>query len=480
MQNDVDSIKEQLKDNIQKLIDSGSLNEAGQLVEQYKNIARDDAEAYSMEAVVLIMEGKLQEAEEVLKEGLNIDEKNFDLNYNLGYVYEQAEKFNLALQYYEKANENCNDEKLREQINSTIDVIKNKYPEAVNDKRVKLVFFVKQGMDSFLGDIIDGLSDEYIIKKIVVTDYKQIDEGMAWADICWFEWCDELVIYGSKLPLAREKKIICRLHRYEVFTNYPRQVNWNSVDKLIIVTKHLEKFLKAQIPNINLKVNIVTINNGVNLKKYIFKQREKGFNICYIGYIHSRKNPALLLQIMNILVKKDRRYKLYIAGQFQEPLIELYWNDQVNKMNLNKNIIFQGWQKDIDKWLEDKNYILSSSIHESFGYGIAEAMTKGIKPIIHNFLFADEIWDKRYLFNGIDEAVDMIISEDYNSKEYRNFIEDNYSLNKQMEKIKRTIRYEIIDNKDNKLEKQKFDYKEYWNNRLNSKFDIEGRSESVV
>ena len=59
-------------------------------------------------------------------------------------------------------------------------------------------------------------------------------------------------------------------------------------------------------------------------------------------------------------------------------------------------------------------------------------MTIGVKPIIHNFIFADEIWDKKYLFNRIDEAVDMIISDEYNSKQYRKFIEDNYSLNKQL------------------------------------------------
>lgn len=305
----------------------------------------------------------------------------------------------------------------------------------IHEKK-KMVFFVKQGMDSFLGGIITGLSEEYETRKVIVTDYEQIDKGMQWADICWFEWCDELVIYGSRLPMAKDKKIICRLHRYESLTGYPAQVDWEKVDKLIIVTKHLAKFLQAQIPDISKKVDIVTINNGVDLDKYEFKERKTGFNIAYVGYIHSRKNPVLLLQIMNVLVKNDNRYKLYIAGEFQEPLIELYWNDQINKMNLNDNVIFQGWQNDIGSWLEDKNYILSASIHESFGYGIAESMSRGIKPVIHNFLFANEIWNEKFMFNAIDEAVKMITEGNYNSKEYRSFIENNYSLDNQLRKIK--------------------------------------------
>ncbi|NRY02677.1 hypothetical protein [Clostridium beijerinckii] len=35
----------------------------------------------------------------------------------------------------------------------------------VKDK-MKLVFFVRLGLDSFLGDIIEGLSQEYEIKKL--------------------------------------------------------------------------------------------------------------------------------------------------------------------------------------------------------------------------------------------------------------------------------------------------------------------------
>lgn len=305
-------------------------------------------------------------------------------------------------------------------------------PGVSKEVRPKISFFVKQGMDNFTDDIINCLNDIYEVKKIIVTEYNQIDEGMEWADICWFEWCDELIIYGSNHRLAPHKKIICRLHRYEIFTDYPLKVEWSNVDKLIVVTEHIKRFFFAVMPKLNASLDIVTIENGVNLDKYSFKERKKGFNIACVGYIHSRKNPVLLLQILNKLVKIDSRYKLYIAGQFQDPLIELYWNYQILEMGLKDNIIFDGWQNDIEKWLDDKNYLLSTSIHESFGYGIAEAMACGIKPVIHNFILAHEIWDRKYLFNGIDDAVDIITSGEYASREYRGYIEERYSLKKQL------------------------------------------------
>ena len=436
-----------IKSDIETLIHKKHYKEAIDFLEELIEIVEDDYEIYSMYGVALSMIGKFKEAIDFCMKGLDIAPYNFDLNYNLGCLYENIKDYSKALTFFELALNECEDEAVRENINLIIDNLKG-YEGCSSQK--KLVFFVKNKMDAFLTDIIEGLSNNYIVKKIIVTDFDYIDKWMEWSDICWFEWCDELVEYGSKLPIANRRKIICRIHRYEVFTNNIFKVNWNNVDSLTVVTKHLKKIIKEKISDIEYKVNIEVINNGVNLKNYNFKNREKGFNIAYVGYIHERKNPSLILQVINKLVKIDSRYKLYIAGNFQDELIKLYWDYEIEKMNLQNNIIFEGWQEDINKWLDDKNYILSSSIHESFGYGIAEAMSSGVKPIIHDFIFSQEIWDKKYIWNTIDEAIEMIGDNEYNSKEYRDFIEKNYSLFKQINEVNSLIK-KVLDLKKIKI-----------------------------
>lgn len=431
-----------VKNKIQTLIETGKLKEAQEFLNEYEKAVPDDIDIYSMRAIIAIMEGKLSDAEQILLKGIAIDNTNFDLIYNLGFLYESQEKYERSYEYYKKSINYCNDTNLKDEIEQKIITLQETYDIKGYKKKPKIVFFSK-GDDKFIWDIIVELSKEYEIKKVTIKSSEEfilIDQWMQWADVCWFEWCDELVIYGSKLEISKEKKIICRLHRYEALTEHPKNVNWCNIDKLIIVTDHLKSFLKAQIPNIEEKVEIVTINNGVNLNKYRFEKRNKGFNLAYVGYIHQRKNPVLLLQLMQKLVERDKRYKLYIAGQFQDPLIKLYWDYQIDKMNLGENIIYEGWQDDIHIWLKDKNYLISTSIHESFGYGIAEAMARGIKPIIHDFVFAEEIWNKKYLFNTMDEAIEMIMDKSYDSREYRRFIEENYSLEKQIHKIGEMLR----------------------------------------
>lgn len=87
--------KKQFKDNIKILIEKGMLKEAEELINEYKEIASDDIEIYSIKGVIYISQQRYQEAEEILKEGLSIQE-DFDIMYNLAYLYILQGKYDLA------------------------------------------------------------------------------------------------------------------------------------------------------------------------------------------------------------------------------------------------------------------------------------------------------------------------------------------------------------------------------------------------
>lgn len=320
--------------------------------------------------------------------------------------------------------------------------------EHVNNKK-RMIFFVKQNLDSFIGDIINELSNEYEVKKIIVTQINQINEGMEWADICWFEWCDELVIYGSKLDIAKKKKIVCRIHGYEVYTDLIKQPNWANVDRLIIVAPHIKALFEKNTKDIekgNLKIDLVYC--GINVDSYPLNIKFKGFNIGYLGYINFKKNLPLTLDIFKKLYDIDKRYKLYLAGQFQDARTYQYLMYFIKENKLNEVVIFDGWQ-DYEmkvKWFQKIDYMIVSSIDEGLCFAAAEAMCSGIKPILHNCEGIKDHYDKKYIFNTLDESVDMILSEEYNSKEYRNYIFNNYSLAKELESISK-----LLNNIENKI-----------------------------
>jgi len=297
----------------------------------------------------------------------------------------------------------------------------------------KIAFICKDGLENFLVDLCNELSSYFEISLFLVRSKEEVDKAVQYGDIVWFEWADDITIYGSQSPIVRHKKSVVRLHRYEAFTHMPINIDWSAISCLVLVNDAMREVVRRAIGNKSIFIKQTkVIHNGVNLDRYTFGQHRPGHNIAWVGHINARKNLPLALQIIKCLVGLDCRYVLHIAGDFQDFEQELYARYFVMNNRLENNVIFHGWVNDINAWLDDKSYLLSTSIHESFGYAIAEAMAKGIKPIIHEFHGAYALWSPDHLFFNIDSAISKITKGSYEPVKYRQFIEDTYSLNRQV------------------------------------------------
>ncbi len=426
------------KEEIKKRIQAGQLEEAEALLRVYEEKFGLDISYYLLRAVVALERNDTEIAEQSLFAAQQIAPDRFEVLYLLGNLYEKKEDYAYALEWYHKAKEVAKPGQIQ-QLQQTAPSPLNQVHSGVSRERKRVHIFVRQGFDQFLDDLIEGMARFYDVKKVVIQKVEDIEPAMKEADICWFEWCDEVVMFASQLEIARHKPIVCRLHRYEVFTDLPAKVVWERIDALMMVSEHLLEILRMTVPGIEDRVQITTVHNGVAVDKIPFVHRGVGYNLACVGFLNMRKNPMMLLQIMEKLVRFDSKYKLYVAGKFQDPLIRIYWDHMIREMGLTEHVKFEGWQENITAWLADKQFLMSTSMHESFGYSIAEAMAMGIKPVVHNFPFATRIWPQQILYNTIDEAVGMVTSTVYGSQSYRNFIEEHYSLIKQVTKVRRVL-----------------------------------------
>ena len=139
----------------------------------------------------------------------------------------------------------------------------------------------------------------------------------------------------------------------------------------------------------------------------------------------------LLVHAFAELIRCDPGYRLFVGGKFQDDRYSLYFSQMAREMGLGEHLRLDGWIEDVSGWLEDKHYLVSTSVLEGHPVGIMEAMACGIKPVIHNFVGARGIFEGRFLWNTIPEFVEMVRRDEYNSHDYRAYIENRYSLNRQ-------------------------------------------------
>ncbi|MDD2869679.1 glycosyltransferase [Neomegalonema sp.] len=285
----------------------------------------------------------------------------------------------------------------------------------------------------FVGDIVEHLKKKHEVRAEETRTTQELFELMKWSDVSWFEWCEQTAITASHLPKVCRN--IVRLHGYEAYLSYPEQIDWNYIDDLIIVSDVSKKPLKGRVPEDKIKV----IHNGVNLDKFTFNKHEKGFNLVCAGYINPRKNNQFLLYAMHELLKIDQRYFLHFVGKFQNGEQQIYLQEAIKKMGIQDHVAFHDWVKDLNDIHSNMNYIVSASYRETFGYSIAEGMLCGLKPVIHWFDGVESIWPEKYVFTNMEEFIKQITSDEYNSQEYKKYVVDNYSLEKQMRAIDKLI-----------------------------------------
>ncbi|MFH1985911.1 MAG: tetratricopeptide repeat protein [Pseudomonadota bacterium] len=310
--------------------------------------------------------------------------------------------------------------------------------------RQRLAVFCRTGAH-FLSDIMGHLKRTHEIRIFEGNSVGEMADLMKWCDIAWFEWCDDAVVKASALP--KQCRIVCRLHSYEAFGDVPSRVTWENVDALIFVAPHVREIVEARVPDLARRVPIHVIYNGVNLARFTFRNRQRGYDMASVGYINHKKNPSLLLQCIRALVDVEPRFRLHVAGTHQEERFRLYVDHMILEMGLTEHVLFHGWVEDMNEWLADKHYLVSTSVFESFGYGIAEAMAAGIKPLIHNFPGARRLFPEKLLFNTVGDMVRMTLEDDYQPAVYRRFIEDHYRVDGQLKEIEKVLA-EITDRRN--------------------------------
>jgi hypothetical protein len=71
--------------------------------------------------------------------------------------------------------------------------------------------------------------------------------------------------------------------------------------------------------------------------------------------------------------------------------------------------------------------------------GILEGMACGLKPVIHNFPGADQIFPGECLFNISEAFCQQVCCEQYEPRKYREFVEQRYPQRKQLSEINRLL-----------------------------------------
>lgn len=338
------------------------------------------------------------------------------------------------------------------------------------EKKKTISFFYPPGQDTFLRDIINGLYDEYEINEFTGGDDQHFFRTVQGSDYCWFEWGSDIVRQVSMSPAY--SKYIVRIHSYELFEGFQHNVNWEKIAKLILVNDSCKSLFRDGISGaiggvpVNEEIaqklgapyvgsaylhmpenRVQVIYHGVKTDKYTIPENKKfGKKIAFVGYINYKKGPELLLHTFEAIHRFDPTYEFHIAGNFQDLRELLYFNNLLPQLPFKVHI--DGWVDDVNAYLADKDFVISTSLYESFQYSVIEGMCCGCIPLVHNWFGAGNVYPSKYLWNTIPECIEILrqfaekTDEDKAMERSfnREYVKSMFSFERQMKEIKEMLR----------------------------------------
>lgn len=440
-----------------ELAEAGKHAEAFAHIQKHLQTAPEDAQALNDAGAVLHCLGRSDEAIEHLNKARNLKPNSTEILWNLSESYMAAGKvkeatflfddmerlgilnadvLNRAATIFLNQNDKANAVEMllrSQQVWSDQEILKPAL-DVIRSKRPRIAFFCGGDGMTFLNKIIEFAKQRFKVRVFEGQTEDELYDLMVWSDISWFEWCTNLAAAASKRP--KICKNIIRLHRYEAYEQWPQEIYWNNIDTLITVGNDITKqTLLGKVPGLESYTSLVAVPNGVDLDKFKLIDRRRGKNIAFLANLRMVKNPAFVLQCMQKLHYIDPEYRLFFAGRFQDQALEQYLRHMVCALELEGVVFFDGWQEDVNSWLQDKHYIVSTSICEGHPVGLLEGMACGLKSVIHNFTGAEDIFPSEFLFNISEEFCEQILSDKYEPQKYRKFVEEKYSLKSQLSKI---------------------------------------------
>ena len=303
--------------------------------------------------------------------------------------------------------------------------------------RLLLADRVKGEQDSFLRPLLPALRCAYDVRFVSLPPGQALAGAIAEADVVWLEWCWDHAVWATTSGVLAGRPCVLRLHSIEALqTDFPARVDWRQVHRLVVVGGDIAALLASRFPAVAGSVRIELVANGIDTARFAPGAPDR-FRIGWVGHVEPKKNPMLLLQIAHRLRQADARYTIHAAGAFTDLRTLRYLQHAVPALGLGDVVRFEGAVADMPGWYADKGVLVSTSMYESFGMAIGEAMAVGAFPVVHDFPGAADLWPPECLFLATDDAVALIRSA--RPGLYRDWVTERYGLERQERDVLRVL-----------------------------------------
>ncbi|RCV54340.1 glycosyltransferase [Marinitenerispora sediminis] len=255
-------------------------------------------------------------------------------------------------------------------------------------------------------------------------DQYRSKELAAWADVVICEWCGPNALFYAQHKRPGQRLLV-RLHRFELYAEWPRKLDIDKVDAVICVSPYYADLTRERVGWPADK--IVVLPNWVD-DEQLDRPKLAGaeYTLGMIGIAPSRKRIDRGLDVLAALRRRDPRYTLVVKTKqpwdywwiWNRPEEREYYERTYRRIQrsdlLADGVVFDPFGPDVATWLRRIGFVISTSDDESFHLAPAEGAASGGVPAVLAWPGADTIYSRRWVHEDTDamaDAIHRIVSE---------------------------------------------------------------------
>jgi glycosyltransferase involved in cell wall biosynthesis len=233
------------------------------------------------------------------------------------------------------------------------------------------------------------------------------------------EWARPNAVVLSQLKKV-DQFLVVRLHRFEIESEYPRQIAMDNVDAVVYIAPHMGRRISGEL---GWPVDkLLYIPNFIDLD-WLTRPKLSGAQFCLgiVGVLPMLKRLDLALDLLSRVRQEDPRFALLVRSAL--PWENRYvWEDAQQREYfgwclqrierdpaLRGAVTFDVAGRDMARWYRRIGHILSTSDVEGSHTAVAEGMASGSVPVVRPWAGARELYGNEWLHNSIDDAAKSIL-----------------------------------------------------------------------
>lgn len=396
------------------------------------DLAPDNRETRGNLALALAASEKWAEAREHLQKLLAENQNEARLWAWLAKVEQAQGQTGTAVEYLEKALTLDPNQPLLKEARDKLREALNQPALAASGKKPSVLMCCQKSLEHFAMDLCDELEKYAMVKRVVADNFGPVQWPIKSAQTVWLEWGSDMAAEATRDPLQlKDKKVIVRMHSFEILNRQAAQVNFQAVTDVVFVCHYMRQLFERLMPGrLTEHHRVHIIHNGIKLDRFPFMAGKGRKKIAVVGKLDAKKDPMLMVQAFTFLRHRHPELELHVAGGPDDNRYYLSIPDFLAKNNLEPSTRFYGHVKDIPGWLADKDFILCTSPIESQGVGLLEAMHRGLRPLIYDFPGAEDLYPRDYLWRNLDELEALVLGGP-EPEVCRDFVAEKYSMARQ-------------------------------------------------